>query len=564
MSARAEQQHLISYNLDAPRGLIYSSDGGILASNKPTFLLYGLPKAVKDKETTAAKLAKILIDAKKKDVGNLQLDQSCQENDNCPTQQSSQDQGDYFDQIKKLKEDLKNKLSQDLYWVLLDKSVDLDTKKQIEKQGIEGIGFEGQLSRFYPEASTAAHILGFVGSNSVGKQVGYFGVEGFYDGELRGTGGILTEEKDAFGLPILTGNFFQKEPVKGNDLVLNLDRTVQYIVEKDLKAGMQKFGAKSASAVVMDPKTGAVLAMASLPNYDPNHFSDFSKDSFKNSIVADSYEPGSTFKVLVMSAAVNENLVEPDTRCDICAGPVNIDGYSIRTWNNKYFPDTTMTDVIIHSDNTGMVFVGKKLGLDLLYKYPQNFGFGSPTGVDLQDETSPELRPKKDWHEIDLATETFGQGIAVTPMQMVRAVSAIANGGLLMEPHIVQAIKSDKKVTVIAPKVVGRPITKEAASTVTQMMVDAVEKGEAKAFTVPGYRIAGKTGTAQIPVAGHYDPTKTVASFIGFAPANDPKFVMLVIYNQPSSSIYGAETAAPTFFEIAKELFSYYRLAPDE
>ena len=223
-----------------------------------------------------------------------------------------------------------------------------------------------------------------------------------------------------------------------------------------------------------------------------------------------------------------------------------------------------MTDVIIHSDNPGMVFVGRKLGVDKMYSYIQNFGFGNLTQIDLQDESSPDIRPKNDWKEIDLATASFGQGIAATPIQVVRAVATIANGGYLMEPHIVQSIQENDKTTIIKPKVVGHPINEETAKKVTQMMVEAVEKGEAKVFAIKGFKIAGKTGTAQIPVAGHYDPNKTIASFVGFAPAEDPKFVMLVRYAEPSSSIFGAETAAPTFFAIAKELLMYYNVAPSE
>lgn len=544
LTVLAEQQHVVSYSLDASRGTIFSSDGAVLASNKPTFLLYGLPKVVADKESTAAQIARILTDAKF--VGD--------------TETSDQKKKEEYTAVK---QDLAEKLSQDLYWVALNKSVDINIKNEIDKLNINGIGFENQASRFYPESSSAAHILGFVGSNALDKPTGYFGVEGYYDGELQGVGGSLVEEKDARGLPILTGRFAKKDPKSGHDLTLNIDRAVQYIVEKNLKAGVEKYGAKSGSVVVMDPKTGGILAMASFPNYDPNSFSSFPKEYFKNPVVADSYEPGSTFKVLVMAAALNEKLVEPDTKCDICSGPVEISGYQIRTWNNQYMPNLTMTDVIIHSDNTGMVFVSRKLGLDKMYKYITDFGFGALTGVDLQDEMSPDIRPKNQWHEIDLATSSFGQGIAATPLQIVRAVSTIANGGYLMEPHIVKSITSDGKTREIKPKVVGQPISKEAANMVAKMMVDAVNKGEAKFFALKGYDVAGKTGTAQIPVAGHYDANKTIASFVGFAPAQDPKFVMLVRYEEPSSSIYGAETAAPTFFAIAKELLAYYNVVPN-
>lgn len=543
LSALAEQQHLTTFTLDASRGLILASDKSILVSNKPTFLLYGLPKIIQDKKNVSMKLAKVINGSVKKDENKTEED-------------NSQD-------IIKIRDELYSKLSQDLYWVILNKNIDLYTKREIEKLSIEGVGFEDQSARFYPESSSAAHILGFVGSDPSGKQTGYFGVEGFYNGYLKGVGGILTEEKDARGLPILMGKFFKRDPKSGHNLILNIDRSIQYIVEKKLKEGTLKYGAKFGSVVVMDPQTGGILAMASYPSYDPNNFSDFSKEYFRNPVIAATYEPGSTFKVLVMGAAVNENLVKSDTKCDICKGPVLISGYAIRTWNNKYAADSTMSDVIIHSDNTGMVFVARKLGIEKMNEYIKNFGFGNLTTIDLQDEASPDIRPKKDWKEIDLATASFGQGLAVTPIQMVRAVGAIANKGFLMEPRVVREIQTDNGTTVLEPKVVGHPISEETARTITSMMIDAVEKGEAKVFAPKGFKIAGKTGTAQIPVAGHYDANKTIASFVGFAPADDPKFVMLVKYDEPSASIFGAETAAPTFFEITKELLLYYNIAPN-
>lgn len=549
LAARAEQQHTATYTIDAPRGLIISSDGGVLASNKPAFLLYGLPKIIKDKEFVSLVLAKVLIDKQLKDQKPPAEGEPVVETK---------------DLVDKKKEEILTQLSKDLYWVALERNLDFPLKKEIEKLNITGLGFENQTVRFYPESSSSAHILGFVGSDPLGRAKGYFGVEGSYDRELRGVGGILTEERDAQGAPILSAKFYKKEPKDGHNITSTIDRGVQRIVEKKLQAGMQKYGAKSATAVVMDPKTGEILALSSLPGYDPNKFYESPNENFRNQAVAESYEPGSTFKVLVMAAAINEGLITPDTRCDSCSGPVRIGEYQIKTWNNKYYPDSTMAEVISHSDNTGMVFIARKLELEKLYKYIQDFGFGSLTQIDLQDETSPDIRPKDEWREIDLATASFGQGIAVTPIQMVRAVSAIANGGKLMEPHLVKKIEGDEKITNIVPKVVRQPITESTAKVVTQIMVGAVENGEAKRMVPKGYKIAGKTGTAQIPVAGHYDANKTIASFIGFAPADNPKFVMLVRYTEPSSSIYGAETAAPTFFEISKELLPYFNVVPSE
>ncbi len=532
LQSQAEKQYFTDTRLGAVRGNILFSDGSILASSNPSFSLYGLPKTVSKEEKTilAYILAKVL-------------------------------QEDDVDNVAK---EILDKLSQDLYWVLLKKTVTVEQKKKIEQLNLIGIGFNAESSRFYPEGSSSAHLLGFVGSDAKGENTGYFGLEGYYDGELKGISGLLRHERDASGLPILIGNFLTNQANNGKDLILNIDSSVQFIAEKTLKEGILRYGAKSGLVVIMDPKTGGILAQASFPNYDPQNFPNFPKELYKNPVVADQYEPGSTFKVLVMSGALNEGLIKPDTQCDICSGPIQLGGFSIRTWNNKYFPQTSMKDVIIHSDNIGMVFIGQKLGLDKFYSYLENFGFGKPTEVDLQGESAPEVRPKKEWREIDLATTSFGQGIAVTPIQMVRAVSSIANGGNLMEPHVVKKIKDGSRVFEVKPKIVRQVIKDSTAKVITEMMVKAVEEGEANWARPKGFKIAGKTGTAQIPVAGHYDPNKTIASFVGFAPADNPKFVMLVRYDQPSTSIYGSETAAPTFFEIAKQLFTYYKIAPSE
>jgi cell division protein FtsI/penicillin-binding protein 2 len=534
LQSQAERQHFTDTKIDAVRGNIYFSDGFILASSNPVFTLYAQPKVISKAERVKSSylLAKVLTEDP--------------------------------DQVDTVAKDFIDKLSRDLYWVQLKRNVSITEKKQIEELNLQGFGFEENRNRFYPEGSSSAHLLGFLGSDSKGASKGYFGIEGYFDGELKGIPGLIRNERDALGLPILIGNFFTSQAKNGKDLVLNVDRSVQYIVESELKKGIEKYGAKAGSVVVMDPKTGGILALASFPNYDPLKYFDFPKEYYKNPVVADQYEPGSTFKVLVMAAAINEDVVKADTKCDSCGGPVSLGGFTIRTWNNKYYPETTLKEVIVHSDNTGMVFTAQKMGLDKFYSYIENFGFGEPTDIDLQDESSPEIRSKNSFKEIDLATASFGQGIAVTPIQMVRAVSVIANGGNLMEPHVVKEIKDEESSFRVRPKIIRQVLKESTTQVIKEMMVAAVDEGEARVFKPKGFKIAGKTGTAQIPVAGHYDPSKTIASFVGFAPADDPKFVMLVRYVEPSSSIFGSETAAPTFFTIAKQLFLYYKIAPTE
>lgn len=545
----AESQYLKTAEVAASRGEILASDDQPLVTNEAAYVIFGLPKELKSSPPDVAKkLAPILADLNEEVTpGELQEDF---EKIN-------------LEKIKAKEKEVEARLSQKgLAWVSLARKVPQEKKDRIEAEKIEGIGARFEEKRFYPESSMAAHLLGFVGSDASGKDTGYFGLEGYYNGQLKGRPGIISQEKDAQGNPILLGNFTEVEPRQGRTLFTSIDRTVQFIVEEKLKKGIEKYGAKGGSVVVADPKTGAILAIASFPSYDPAKWQNYKEEDFKNPLVADTYEPGSTFKLIGMAAALNEGVVKPDTICDKCAGPREISGFTIRTWNNKYQENQTTTDTIVHSDNVGMVFIAEKLGLPRYLRYLSKFGFGEETGIDLQDEASAELRPSKDWKQIDLATASFGQGIAVTAIQMLQAVGVIANSGDLVRPYLVQKIAGDGKTFENHPKVVRDVISEEAAGVLKEMMVKAVEEGEARYFLPKGFKIAGKTGTAQIPIAGHYDPHKTIASFVGFAPSDNPRFVMLVRYTAPSSSPYGAETAAPTFFEIAKELFAYFGVAP--
>lgn len=530
--------------IPASRGEIITSDGFALVTNQQAFLLYAKPQEVKGEKEVSKTISPYLISEK-----YATSEASLSEDENKQKEE----------EIKVKEQEVENRLlKKQLSWVQLARKLTLALKDTIKGKKIEGLGFEQDSKRFYPEASMAAQLLGFVGSDKFGQDTGYFGLEGYYDRNLKGKPGKLGQENDPLGIPILVGNYKRVDPEPGSSLHLSIDRVIQYVVEERLKADVEKYGAKSGTVIVQNPKTGRILALASYPNYDPSLREEFNQDLYKSPAVADVYEPGSTFKLITMSAGIELGLVTPQTKCDVCSGPRQIGGYEISTWNKKYYPNTTMSEVIQHSDNIGMTFVAQKLGIAKFYDFILKFGFSKPTGVDLQEESAGTIREKQDWREIDLATASFGQGIAVTPIQMVQAVGAIANRGLLISPKIVdkivdskgqeQKVKPEKEEQVISPK---------TAAQITEMMVNAVKNGEAQYFAPKGYDIAGKTGTAQIPVAGHYDPTKTIASFIGFAPANDPEFVMLVRFTEPTSSPYGAETAAPTFFAIAQRIFNY-------
>lgn len=454
------------------------------------------------------------------------------------------------------------RLNQDLFWVRLG-VFDYKTKKQVEDLDLEGIGFQIEPSRFYPEASMAAHLVGFVGKNENGQDQGYLGLEGYYNRQLKGKSGKLYIVKDALGNPIVT-DVREEKKVDGRTLLTSIDRTVQYIADEALKKGVEKYEAEGGSIVIIDPVTGRVLAMSSVPKFDPQKYYEFDGDSYQNPIISDLYEPGSTFKVLVMAAALNEGLVRADTRCDICSGPVKMSGFTIKTWNDEYHPNSTMTEVIQNSDNTGMVFVGQKLGINKMHYYLEEYGFGQNTEIDLQGEVAGNLRREAEWLPIDLATASFGQGISVTPIQLLTAISSIANGGYLVKPTIVEKIIDENGGEIEIKSERKRKVLSDSAAEVTKwIMVNAVENGDSRWVTLGDIPVAGKTGTAQIPVAGRYDPSQTIASFVGFFPADNPKISMLVLVDRPKTSIYGSETAAPIFFSVARDLVQYYNIKPE-
>lgn len=460
--------------------------------------------------------------------------------------------------------ELENLIKTDKNWILLKSKVDDDTKKNLEALKLSGVGFEKNESRFYPEASVAAQILGFVGKDENGDNLGYFGLEGFYNLALTGKSGFRGAKKDAKGIQILTENSRAVESENGVSLVTGIDKRVQMIIEEKLEEGIEKYSAIGGSVTVMDPIDGKIIAMASLPSYDPANYQNYNDSLFKNPVITDTFEPGSIFKIIVMASGIDSSKVSPDTKCEICDGPLKIDKYEIKTWNNKYTKDIKMTDVIVHSDNVGMAYIGQQMGDELLYDYLDKFGIGKKSGIDLQGEVSVKMRNKGSWNIVDLATTTFGQGIATTGIQMLRAVSVIANGGYLITPHVVTSIEGDDWKESVKLDKPQRIISEKSAKETALMMVEAVNQGEAKWAKPAGFNnIAGKTGTAQIPVAGHYDPTNTNHSFIGFAPYDKPKFIMLVTLRSPQSSPWAAETAAPMWFFIAKELFLYLGVSPN-
>lgn len=569
LSDIAKSQHSASKTIQAKRGSILASDNFPLVSSKEAWVFWVSPKKIKEIEKFAKVTAPLVTE-----------DPLSQE----ATESAKNREQRVYEEEERIKSLLITK--KDSAWVPIKRKVGRLAKEQIEKLGIEGVGFDSEEDRNYPEGSMAAHLVGFVGKDAAGEDKGYFGLEGYYDLSLSGASGRKAWEKDAFGKPILLGIAREINALDGASLRTHIDRSIQFIIERRLEEALQKYGAKGGLVIVMRPSDGAVLAMASLPAYDPARFNLFKEDQFVNPAVGETFEPGSIFKILVMAAALDSGAVKPDDKCDQCAGPRKIGEFTIKTWNDKYYPDTTPTDIIKHSDNIGMIWTAEKLGKDKLYEYLTKFGIGQTTGIDLQGEANPGLRGKDDWGLIDLATTSFGQGIAVTAIQMIRATAVIANGGKLPVPQVVDKIVGDSWEQDIKLRFEGQNIiSKKTAEETTAMMVNAVDQGEAKWAKPKGFRIAGKTGTAQIPVAGHYDTEKTIASFVGFAPAyaeasagkpayaerlgagkpaDSPQFVMLVSLREPKSSPWGSETAAPLWFSIARDLFPYLGIKPED
>lgn len=545
LAVQARDQYTSKEILVPHRGEIMTADGYPLVVNRPIYSLTAYAPNLKEKPKAIVDSVLPLI--------NIVIDDPAIATDTAKNTAA----------VDAARKDLGNSMLEGLNgknYTVLARSLSSDEKQAIDALNLNGLNFDESFTRGYPEASMSAHVVGFVGRNDLGDPTGYFGLEGFYNRELGGRAGIEKQEKDAVGNPLMIGDYRELGRRDGRTLQLHLERSTQYIAETELKKGLERYGAVSGEVLIMDPSTGGILAMASLPAYDPAKFYQYDTALYKNPAVANAYEPGSTFKVLVMAAAINENKIKLDDRCDICGGPLPVDKYMIKTWNNQYHPDSTPEEIIANSDNVGMVWTERKLGGEKMLEYLKKFGFGEKTGIDQQEEIAPALRDK--WGEIDYATASFGQGIAVTSIEMLRAVGAIANGGKLMEPHIVSQVTGDS-VTSIEPRVVREVISRDTADKMTQIMIGSAEHGDAKWTRLPDYTVAGKTGTAQIPVSGHYDTEKTIASFIGFAPAKNPRFVMLVKLREPQTSPWGSETAAPLWFTLARKLLVHYNIPPD-
>ncbi len=408
--------------------------------------------------------------------------------------------------------------------------------------------------RSYPDTTVDGYPFGFRGLDKSGQPKGYFGLEGFYNQELKGLNGLSIQEYDALGRLLPQLFTYYKPPLDGRGIHLFLSYNFQYLADEAIKEGVKKYKAKGGTIIILDPQQMAVLAMASYPSYNPEYYSWYSEKAYLNPAVADLYEPGSTFKPLIMALGLDLKKITPETKCPVCNGPLVTSGGTIRTWNDKYYPQSTMTEVLVHSDNVGMAWLASQIGKNKLYKFLVQAGFGQKTGVDLEDDQVNPLKPLPQWYPINVMTAGFGQGIFLTPLKLAQLEATIARGGELIPPRMVAFLAEGGRKYPTKVEWHKKLFSSKATQEVTQMMIKVVNEGSVKWTRIPDLEVAGKTGTAQVAVKGVYDPHKTIASFVGFWPVESPRYLILVKLDFPQTSPWGSETAAPIFFKLAKKI----------
>ncbi|PIR47997.1 hypothetical protein COV06_01190 [Candidatus Uhrbacteria bacterium CG10_big_fil_rev_8_21_14_0_10_50_16] len=437
---------------------------------------------------------------------------------------------------------------------------------EITRANLTGIHLLREQFRFYPEEETTAHVTGFVSEDPNGTVSGKYGLEGYFNDTLAGQPGFLFSELDAKGNWIGIGARNLHDAQNGADLVLTLDRTIQHVACTKLQENVDRFEADSGSLIILDSKTGAVWAMCGVPTYNPNVYNEVESISvYNNQAIFSAYEPGSVFKPLVMAAGLDAGAVTPSMTYND-TGEEKIDRYTIRNSDHKANGIQTMTEVLEKSLNTGMIFVMRKMGGDVLARYVHDFGFGETIGISLNSEVQGEISAVDKGHEIYSATSSYGQGLTVTPLQMARAYTALANGGAMMQPYLVKEVRhQDGTVEKTDPVQLRQVVSPKTAQLTTAMLVSTVENGHAGLAKVDGYYIAGKTGTAQVAndSGTGYQTGNTIATFVGYGPARDPRFVMLIRIDHPRASEWAAGTAAPLFGEIADFLLHYKQISPE-
>lgn len=521
---KAERQYQKTIPLTAQRGTIFDRNGEEMAISVEVDSIFIVPSKIEAPDRSAKMLADVLSMNRKS---------------------------------------IRDKMRSSKNFLWLKRQVSPQESDRVRSMNLEGIGFIKEHRRYYPNSEIGAQVLGFTGLDPKGLE----GLELGYDSAMLGQGGFLVMERDALGRGLASADGRVEGGERGGNLVLTLDKNLQYIAEQELADGMKKTGAKSGTAILVDPMTGAVLAMANQPDYNPNAFQQYRPGDWRNRALCDAFEPGSTIKVFLLAAALNEGVVSNRSKIDCENGTYQVSGKTIH--DHRKYGKLSIEEILKFSSNIGSVKIGKMLERDRYYSYLQDFGFGSRTGIDLPGEIPGVLHNPSRWFEVDLAAISFGQGLTVTPLQLAMATAAVANGGYLMSPYVVEKVIDPfgqvklQNSARIRRKVVGRDV----ADQVREMMMSVTEPGGTgiKA-SVPGYKVAGKTGTAQKvdPVTGTYSMDRSVSSFVGFIPVDDPRLVILVVLDEPIGNDYGGLTAAPVFSNIAAKAMRYLKVMPTE
>ena len=520
LTAVAERQYSRTVVLQAQRGPIVDRHGAPLAASGPAESLFAQPRSVGDPVRVAARLAPLL---------------------HMPSAE------------------VHAALTGPRSFVWLRRRLPPATAEQVKALREPGLGLVPEALRLYPNRELAAHVLGFEGTEG-----GLEGIERAWDATLAGMPGRAVVGRDALGRDVVTQQVL-KQPRAGNGVMLTLDASVQYVAERELDGAYRRTGAKAAMAVVMDPRTGDVLAIAIRPTFNPNTFLDVeAPDVWRNRAITDPFEPGSTFKVILAAAALEEGVVGPETRVFGEHGAITVARTTIHDW--KKYGWLTFAEVLQNSSNVGSIKVGLALGPGRYHRYMTAFGFGAPTGLGLPGESRGQLREPARWSLLSLPTMSIGQEVSVTALQLVTAFGAVANGGTLMQPRLVRAVfdAEGHETRRFEPVAVRQVISPDTARRLTRLLVRVVEQGTGHNAAIPGYEVAGKTGTAQKldPATHRYSRAPGVLSFVGFAPADDPRFVMLVMLDEPRNERWGSEAAAPIFAAIGAEVLRSLQVPP--
>lgn len=522
MLKKAENQHQRVVQLTPARGAILDRNGTSLAVSVEMESCYARPKSIRDVEGTAAVLAPFL--------------------------------GVTSEEILK-----KFKNSKNFVW--LERCMDPKQAMKIKNLKLQGIDFLPETKRYYPNSEIAAHVIGFTGVDPVGLE----GLERKYNSIILGNTGYVITERDALGRNISLKNDVVKSASPGKNLVLTLDSFIQHTAEKELEKAVIGSKAKNGIALVMESDSGRILAMANYPTFNPNASFRYNHAQLRNRAVADSFEPGSTFKIFLIAAALEEKLLQPNDTVNCEWGSFKVADHTIH--DTHKFGRIPVADILKHSSNIGAAKIGFRLGEERYSRYLRNFGFGEKTGIDLPGESSGNIRNGRRWYNVDLANISFGQGVTASAIQLTSAVSAVANGGNLMKPYIVERILDDNGQVVqqFAPQALRKVISEDTSRKMSKMLETVTtDGGTGVNAAVEGFRVAGKTGTSQKPdpVTRGYSATKRTASFIGYIPADKPKLTIMVVIDEPATSPYGGVVAAPAFREIAQSSLGYLKISP--